>query len=157
MWDPPEHIICPRAWSQSPVENRTVNHVHPASCTHAVPCQKSRGGCRTRWQWSRPQNNWLSPRHPIIPCSHCVIPVFRCINVLLNCTKQNSCLHLLCINAAMKWDKKKRGLIAFQGCNVGRQIYLKCHWLMSKTLCWEERDYGFLFFFWVVPVNTGTW
>ena len=78
-WDPPgpEQVICPAAWSQSPAEgtaDSVLNLVHPASCTRVAPCQEARGGCRTRWQWSRPRNNWLSTRHPIIPCSHYVIP-----------------------------------------------------------------------------------
>lgn len=145
-WDPPgpEQVVCPKAWPQSPLEgiaDSILNHVHPASCTHAVPCQEARGGCRTRWQWSWPQNNWLSTRHPIIPCSHYGIPVFSCINALLKRTMRNRCLHLLFVNVEMAWDKK-RALITAVDHNVGRKIHLKSHQLVSKTLCWKERGWG---------------
>lgn len=115
----------------------TVKWVHPASCVHKAQEE----GCRTRWQWSWPENNWLSTRRPIIPCSHYVISVVRYINVFLKSTQQNSCLHPLFINAAVKRDRDW-GWTAFS-C---RKIYWKVFGLWVK-LCWS--------FFLVMAVNTG--
>lgn len=139
----PEQVIYAKAWSQSllvVIADSILNHVRPASCTHAVPCQEARGGCRTRWQWSWPQNNWLSTRHPIIPCSHYVIAIFSCINVLQVHKAEQVFGSLIC----QCWDGlgPKRGLITVVDLSVGRKIHLKCHRLVSKTLCWEEKDWG---------------
>lgn len=37
--------------------------------------------------------------------SAALIMLFPSLVVLLKCTKQNSCLHLLFLNAAVEWDK----------------------------------------------------
>lgn len=125
-----------------PIRGHSWQHTEPlppCQLHPAVPCQEARGGCRTRWQWSWPQNNWLSARHPIIPCSHYVIFVFRCINAMLS-TKQNRCLHLLFVNVEMDWNKTGRN-------NCCRQqhwwrIYFKRPGLKSQMLYLEDRRLG---------------